>query len=198
MGHPQYEWEEVDGASVANFKLLSRHYRRRTEEDHEEFLGQSVCTPKVDPENSRIASGSTNLSKSLFHLWGGVRQRTLGTCHCWIPCTNTRITDGYGVVSEMGNARGNRNAQRKPNPVPLRPPQIPSELYRPSNRRLSAKLVPTFADRGYRVVSATDTHGRILGFLDRSDNYFFQVAPQLYSRGWVDPIPDPLLLRKIL
>jgi hypothetical protein len=22
---------------------------------------------------------------------------------------------------------------------------------------------------------------------------FYQVAPQLYSRGWVDPIPDPLL-----
>jgi hypothetical protein len=31
-----------------------------------------------------------------------------------------------------------------------------SELYRPSDRRLSAKLVPTFADRGCRVVSATD------------------------------------------
>jgi hypothetical protein len=46
---------------------------------------------------------------------------------------------------------------------------------------LSAKLVPTFADRGCRVVSATDPHGRILGFLDRSRYYFFKVAPQLYS-----------------
>jgi hypothetical protein len=35
-----------------------------------------------------------------------------------------------------------------------------------------------------------------LGFLDRSRYYFFQVAPQLSSRGWVDPVPDPLLLRK--
>jgi hypothetical protein len=35
-----------------------------------------------------------------------------------------------------------------------------SELYRPSDRRLSAKLVPTLADRGCRVVSATDPHGR--------------------------------------
>jgi hypothetical protein len=34
------------------------------------------------------------------------------------------------------------------------------ELYRPSDRRLSAKLVPTFADKGCRVVSATDPHGR--------------------------------------
>jgi hypothetical protein len=23
---------------------------------------------------------------------------------------------------------------------------------------------------------------------------FYQVAPQLYSRGWMDPVPDPLLL----
>ena len=26
--------------------------------------------------------------------------------------------------------------------------------------------------------------------------FFIQVAPQLTSRGWVDPVPDPLLLRK--
>jgi hypothetical protein len=65
-----------------------------------------------------------------------------------------------------------------------------------SSARLSAKLVPTFADRGYHVVSATDPHGRILCFLDRSRYYFFLVAPQLYSWGWVDPVPDPLLLGK--
>jgi hypothetical protein len=33
-------------------------------------------------------------------------------------------------------------------------------LYRLSDRRLSAKLVPTLADRGCRVVSATNPHGR--------------------------------------
>jgi hypothetical protein len=38
--------------------------------------------------------------------------------------------------------------------------QSASELYLPSDRRLSAKLVPTFADRGCRVVSATDPPGR--------------------------------------
>jgi hypothetical protein len=62
---------------------------------------------------------------------------------------------------------------------------------------MSAKLVPTFANRGCRVVSATDLHGRNLDFIDRSRYYFFQVAPQLYSRGWVDPVPDPLFLRKV-
>jgi hypothetical protein len=34
------------------------------------------------------------------------------------------------------------------------------KLYRPSNRRLSAKLVSTLADRDCRVVSATNPHGR--------------------------------------
>jgi CBS-domain-containing membrane protein len=57
-----------------------------------------------------------------------------------------------------------------------------SEPYRPSDRRLSAKLVPTFADRECRMVSVMDDYGRILGFIDRS-RYFFQVASQLYSRG---------------
>jgi hypothetical protein len=53
----------------------------------------------------------------------------------------------------------------------------------PRVRSLLAKLVPTLPDRGCCVVSATDPHGRNLGFLDRSRYYFFQVAPQLYSRG---------------
>jgi hypothetical protein len=70
-----------------------------------------------------------------------------------------------------------------------------SELYRQSDHRLSAKLVPAIADRGCHVVSVTDPYGRILGFLDRNRYFFFQAAPQLYSRGWVDPVPDPLLVR---
>jgi hypothetical protein len=46
-----------------------------------------------------------------------------------------------------------------------------SQLYRPSDRCLSAKLLPTFVDKGCHVVSMTDPYGRILGFLDRS-RYF--------------------------
>jgi hypothetical protein len=51
-----------------------------------------------------------------------------------------------------------------------------SELYRPSDRRLSAKLVPNFADGWCHVVSVTDPYDPILGFLDRSRYFFFQVA----------------------
>jgi hypothetical protein len=47
-----------------------------------------------------------------------------------------------------------------------------------------------------RVVSVTDPYGFNLSFLDRSRYFFFQVALQLHSRGWVDPVPDQLLLRK--
>jgi hypothetical protein len=75
-------------------------------------------------------------------------------------------------------------------------PESASGLYRPSDRRLSAKLVPTFSDRGYCVVSTTDPYGRILGFLDRRCYFLLQAAHQLYSRGRVDPVSDPLLLRK--
>jgi hypothetical protein len=49
--------------------------------------------------------------------------------------------------------------------------EFESELYRPSHRRLSAKRLPTFADKGCYVVSVADPFGRILGFLDRS-RYF--------------------------
>jgi hypothetical protein len=37
--------------------------------------------------------------------------------------------------------------------------QSASELYRPSDRRLSAKWLPTLADRGCHVVSVTDPYG---------------------------------------
>jgi hypothetical protein len=62
-------------------------------------------------------------------------------------------------------------------------PESVNELYRPRDRRLSAKLLPTFADGGCHVVSVTDPYGPILDFLNRSRYFFFQVAPQLYSRG---------------
>jgi hypothetical protein len=47
-------------------------------------------------------------------------------------------------------------------------PQSGSQLYQPSGSSLSAKLVPTFADRKFGVVSATDPCGRTLEFLDKS------------------------------
>jgi hypothetical protein len=47
-------------------------------------------------------------------------------------------------------------------------PKFASELYRPSDRCLSANLVPTFAGGGCHMVSMMDPYGRVLGFLDQS------------------------------
>jgi CBS-domain-containing membrane protein len=57
------------------------------------------------------------------------------------------------------------------------------ELSRPSERCFTTKLVAIFTDGECHVVSVTDPNGHILGFLDRSRYFFFQVVPQLHSRG---------------
>jgi hypothetical protein len=56
-------------------------------------------------------------------------------------------------------------------------------VYRPTDQRLPAMLVPNFADIESHVVKVTDPYGRNLVFLDRSPYFLFQVAYQLYSRG---------------
>jgi hypothetical protein len=48
---------------------------------------------------------------------------------------------------------------------------------------LVGEVVPTIADRGCRVVSATDPTFIKIGFLDRNCYFSVQVAAQLSSRG---------------
>jgi hypothetical protein len=50
-------------------------------------------------------------------------------------------------------------------------------LYLTSDRLLSAKLMPTFADRGCHVVSVAKPHGRNFNFLDQSRCYIFLNCP---------------------
>jgi hypothetical protein len=73
-----------------------------------------------------------------------------------------------------------------------------SELYRSSDRRRSAKLVPTLADRGCHAVSVTNPSDRNFDFLDLEPLLFLPSSYSNCSRGWVDSVADPLLLRKIL
>jgi hypothetical protein len=87
---------------------------------------------------------------------------------------------------------GNEPSTLKLNSVALvREPTVPTE--RPT---LVGEVSAKFANKGCLVVSAMDPHSCILCFLDRSRYFCFQVAPQLYSRGYVVPVPDPLLHRK--
>jgi hypothetical protein len=54
-----------------------------------------------------------------------------------------------------------------------------SELYRQNDRHFSAKLMPIFAVTGCRVVSASDPHGRILGFLDLVNIQLQKFIPEM-------------------
>jgi hypothetical protein len=57
-------------------------------------------------------------------------------------------------------------------------------------------LVPTFADRGMSRGQRGGTLTAInLTFLDRSRYFLFQLAPHSSSRGWVEPVADPLIFR---
>jgi hypothetical protein len=86
-------------------------------------------------------------------------------------CGNRAATDCNSDAFESSGCFNTKfeNTSSKEKQTPW--PESASELYTPSGRRLSAKLVLTFAGRGRRVVSVTDSYGHILGFLDRS-RYF--------------------------
>jgi hypothetical protein len=120
------------------------------------------------------------LYQTEIHVLHGVKTKQ----HDWsVLCSNW----SYFRCTECSVHCGLRQLSSAPAPS-IKKKKFPwsesaSELYRPSDRRLSAKLVPTFADRGCHVVSVTNPYGCILGFLDRSLYFFFQVAPQLNSRG---------------
>jgi hypothetical protein len=83
-----------------------------------------------------------------------------------LPCTRALFAVWMGALMRI------KTKKKKKNPWS----ESASELYRPSDHRLSAKWLTTFAGRGCHVVSVTDPYGRTLGFLDRSR--YYQVAPQ--------------------
>jgi hypothetical protein len=62
-----------------------------------------------------------------------------------------------------------------------------SELYRTSDRRLSAKLVPTFADRGYHEVSVKDPfrdHSRCISLSSSSSIVLQRLRPTTPQKMW--------------
>jgi hypothetical protein len=97
---------------------------------------------------------------------------------------------------------------RKPFPVSLYPPQISHDLTNKKNKLHSLSPRANYTDRAtaacrrsdcqlLRIKGATWSTWRIprpySRFSRQEPLLFYQVAPQLYSRGWVDPVPDPLL-----
>jgi hypothetical protein len=76
-------------------------------------------------------------------------------------------------------------------------PESANELYRLSDRRLLAKLVPTLAYRGCHVVSVTDPYGRILGFLDRSRYFFLSISSSIIFTELSGPRSRPTTSQKM-
>jgi hypothetical protein len=129
------------------------------------------CTSPELQRNSQYEKKESSLKLRLKHLCG------------YVVSIASDLKDwNFQIINKISSV----SIKRTPWPESAR------ELHRPSDRRLSARLVPTFADRGCHVVSVTDHYGRIVGCLDWSRYFFFQAAPlQSCSRGW-----GPLLLRK--
>jgi hypothetical protein len=75
-------------------------------------------------------------------------------------------------------------------------PDTASELYRPSDSRLSAKLVPTFADRGCSVVRAEDPLRPYFRISRPKPLLFLPGSSSIVLTRLSDPVPDPLHLRK--
>jgi hypothetical protein len=107
-------------------------------------------------------------------------------CSEFPPPVRPEFTRGVWACVNQSQNLSKRNG-KKNSVAWVREKTLPTERP-PRVDDVSAK----FADRGCR----TDPYGRNLDFLGQSRYFFSQVAPQLYSRGWVDPVPDRLLLRK--
>jgi hypothetical protein len=69
---------------------------------------------------------------------------------------------------------------------------------RKRGRRLLAKLILTFVSKTVALSAQRIATAINLGSLERSRYFFIHVTPQLSSWSWVDPVPDPLLLRNLV
>jgi hypothetical protein len=65
-------------------------------------------------------------------------------------------------------------------------PEFASELYRPSDRRLSVKLVPNYADRGCHAVSATEIEIFSPADMQRrfEETFYFHLQSKRISQSW--------------
>jgi hypothetical protein len=148
----------------------------------------TIHVPSLIPANP---SNSEEMPLGSERRGWHLEQCVVGKMLCCVSC----IASG-NVSANISNTTATiHNKTNKPNK------QTPwsesaSELYWPSDRRLSAKLVPTFADRGVPRGQRDGSLRPCSRFSRPEPLLLYQVGSQLYSRGWVDPVPDSLLLRE--
>jgi hypothetical protein len=110
-----------------------------------------------------------------------------------------RITNTYQILQPRVNARLSNcstiTTTNKENKTPW--PKFTSKRYRPSDRRLSTKLVPTFTDIECHMVNVADPYGRNLGFLDRSRYFFLLSSSSIVLTRLSGPRSRPTTFKKI-
>jgi hypothetical protein len=125
-----------------------------------------LCPTQIPHGMTRAQTQTAAVRSRRLTAWATARQKLQLDCEAMYQDTNSipiGMENWYTVVAI------NTSVLNKTKKTPWS--ESASELYRQSDRRLSAKWLPTSADRGCHVVSVTDPSGRILGFLDRS-RYF--------------------------
>jgi hypothetical protein len=101
---------------------------------------------------------------------------------------NTCIkTKAWPILAWMNHLVWYNNNNNNTYVASVREWTIPTERPPPVGE-VSANFWGLIMSRGQR--------GSIFGFLNRRRYFFLQLATQLYSRGWVDHIPGPILFRR--
>jgi hypothetical protein len=147
----QLIWDRIQPAVLAQRKLLC--WGKREERVVENSVGGGEYEIRKHP------------TKLMYH----VSDSTLCDFHLFRNSADPYIEEYLYHRSAPEENTFRRLSQIKKKKPPWS--ESASELYRPSDRRLSAKWLWTFTDRGCHVVGVADPYGRILGFLDRS-RYF--------------------------
>jgi hypothetical protein len=155
------------------FCLPSVAVPQPTKLPHIPLRSQQVCQYKYTPHISQII---TNISAGYF------RGSEEEYCTKSVKWGSVKLNGGFAVCFRHFFTLTTPGSYKLNSVVWVREWTIPT-----CDRRLSANLLSTSADRWYHVVSTTDPYGRILIFLDQGLYFFLLVAPQLYSRGWVTP-----------
>jgi hypothetical protein len=149
--------------------------------------------PKISPRLTYVTEKGEGNTKDGRDA-GGVQRRILSVC-----ATIGRSSPSFIRVADRPAAifcNGQRNSEvfcYKKNSVVL----VRKRTIRPSDRSLPAKLVPTLADRGCRVVSATDPHGRNLGFFDPEPLLFHSSSSSIILTRLSGPRSRPTSSQKI-
>jgi hypothetical protein len=126
------------------------------------------CASSCTLKSGRISSHTTPSTVSLNSIaFNNVERRVTRLTRPWNEWEFPWWQDYNEKIFSSPVSRLHSKKKKLKSMVWVRERTIPT----PSDRRLSAKWLPTCADRGCHMVSVTDPSGSILGFLDRS-RYF--------------------------